>query len=83
MAGLPVQRYSGMESFLRTDTNVIQFRIVPEPTAVSAVTTADIETATAGKKIPTHLATVTLDIVFKAGVRAAEAAQSPDGVAEE
>lgn len=79
VAGLPVQRFGGTESFLRADTNVIQFRVVPEPTAVSAVTSADIETGTAGKKIPTFAATVTFDIVFKAGARDTAAAESPDG----
>ena len=79
VAALPVQRHGGTESFLRTDTNVIQFRVVPEPTAISDIKSADIETATAGKKIPTNTATVTFDIVFKAGVRETEAAESPDG----
>ncbi len=79
VAGLPVQRHGGTESFLRRDTNVIQFRVVPETTAISGVTSADIETATAGKKIPTYTATAPPEIVFKAGVRDTVAAESPDG----
>lgn len=78
VAALPVQRHGGTESFLRAGTNVIQFRVVPEPTAISGITSAEIETATAGKKIPTYAVTVTFDIVFKAGVRETVAAESPD-----
>ena len=79
VAGLPVQRHGGTESFLRADTNVLQFRVVPETSAISAVKSAEIETATAGKKIPTFTATVTFDIVFRTGVRDTAAAESPDG----
>lgn len=79
LAGLPVQRFGGTESNLRADTNVVQFRVVPEPTAISSVTSTEIETGTANKKIPTFVATATFDIVFKAGVRATAAAESPDG----
>lgn len=83
VAGLPVQRHGGTESFLRTDTNVVQFRVAPEATAISAITSADIETATAGKKIPTFTATVTFNIVFRAGLRETAAAESPDGEDED
>ena len=79
VAALPVQRHGGTESFLRAETNVLQFRVVPETSAISGITSADIETATAGKKIPTYTATVTFDIVFRAGVRDTAAAESPDG----
>ena len=82
VAALPVQRHGGTESHLRADTNVVQFRVVPEPTAITAVTSTDIETATNGKKIPTFTATVTFDIVFRAGVRDTEAAPSPDDADE-
>lgn len=78
VAALPVQRHGGTESFLRADTNVIQFRIVPDPTSVSAISTTDVETATAERKITVNTATVTLDIVFRAGTRDTAAAPSPD-----
>ena len=80
VAALPVQRHGGTDSFLRAETNVVQFRIVPQPTAVGAITSVDIETATAGKKVATFTATVTFDIVFKAGPRPTAAAASPDGL---
>ncbi len=79
VAALPVQRHGGTESFLRSGTNVVQFRVAPEASAISGVTSADIETATAGKKIPAFTATVAFDIVFRAGVRETAAAESPDG----
>lgn len=82
VAALPVQRHGGTRSFLRSDTNVVQFRVVPEPTAVSAVSSAEVETATNGKKIPVYTATVQFDIVFNTGVRDTEAAPSPDDAGE-
>lgn len=82
VCALPVQRHGGTESHLREETNVLQFRIAPETNAVSGVSSTDIETATAGKKIPTYTATVTFDIVFHAGERTTEAAASPDDGAD-
>jgi hypothetical protein len=79
VAALPVQRFGGCESFLRSDTNVIQFRVVPEATAVSGVRTTEIETGTNTKTIPVYTATVSFDIVFLAGDRTTPAAPSPDG----
>lgn len=82
VAALPVQRHGGTESRLRADTNVLQFRVVPEPGAITALAPADIETATNGRKIPVFTATVTFDVVFRAGARDTEAAPSPDDAEE-
>ena len=78
VSALPVQRHGGTESRIREDTNVLQFRVAPETTAISAVTSVDIETATNGRKIAAYTASVTFDIVFRAGARDTEAAPSPD-----
>ena len=66
LQALPIGADNNSEAELRETSNVLNFRVAPEPNAVTSITTTDVSPDKDAKQIPCWTATVVFDVVFVA-----------------
>lgn len=66
LQALPIGADNNAEAELRETSNVLNFRVAPEPNAVTSITTTDVSPDKDAKQIPCWTATVVFDVVFVA-----------------